>query len=104
MRRYLGLLKQHASPIPVVNVWRMWNEIPLPDAKPGLPPVLVMGGDRDLILDKQALKDTAAHFGTEAVIMPDMAHDCMLVRFLPVSGTQPDQCGTNNTCNYWHVP
>ena len=63
----------------MVNVWGMRKELPLPAAPPGLPPILVMGGDNDRILDQQALRDTAEHFHTDAVIMQDMAHDCMLV-------------------------
>ena len=63
----------------MVSVWEMRKELPLPAAPAGLPPVLVMGGDKDVILDVQALEDTAKHFSTEAVVMQDMAHDCMLV-------------------------
>jgi hypothetical protein len=28
--------------------------------------------------DKEGLEETAAYFGTEAVVIPDMAHDVML--------------------------
>ena len=57
----------------------MRKEMPLPAAQAGLPPVLVLGGDMDLLLDEPAIHETAKHYGVDAVIMQNMAHDCMLV-------------------------
>ncbi|KAK9809638.1 hypothetical protein WJX73_009909 [Symbiochloris irregularis] len=78
LTRYQGMLKQHASPVPVVNLSAMRKEVPLLAAREGLPPIMVLGGARDCILDEQAVQETAQHYGVQALIMDDMAHDCML--------------------------
>lgn len=41
-------------------------------------PVLVFGGDADAIVDRDALDETAAAHGTEAVVLPGIPHDAML--------------------------
>ena len=64
----------------MVDFWAMHKEVCLPAAPTDLPPVLVVGGDHDLILDLEALHETAQHYDAVPIIMEDMAHDCMLVR------------------------
>ncbi len=39
------------------------------------PPVLVLGAAEDRIVDKEGLDETAAFFATEAVLVPNLAHD-----------------------------
>lgn len=43
-----------------------------------MPPVLVMGGDADLIVDVQGVEETAAFYKTEPVVLRGVAHDMML--------------------------
>lgn len=38
------------------------------------------GGTTDLVVDWQAVQETAAWFGVQPTKWEDMAHDCMLVR------------------------
>jgi len=46
---------------------------------PESPPVLVMGGLSDFTVDEKALRDTAEHWGVEPCLLPDTAHDIMLL-------------------------
>ena len=50
----------------------------LPPAARGLP-AFVGGGTTDLVVDWQAVQETAAWFGVQPTKWEDMAHDCMLV-------------------------
>ena len=45
-----------------------------------LPPVMVLGGQNDAIVMPHQIRDAADFFGTQAVILPGLAHDVMLVR------------------------
>lgn len=45
-----------------------------------LPPVWVMGAAEDAIIMPHQIHDAADFFGTEAVLLPGVAHDVMLVR------------------------
>ena len=74
---------RHNSPAALLDVkdLRSSGEIPLakPDSAAGLPPVLVLGGSADVIVDVPGLHETADLLNTEAVVLPGMAHDMMLV-------------------------
>lgn len=61
----------------------MKEEVPLPLPPKEHPPVLVLGGDQDLIVDAQALEESAELYGTQPVILKNAAHDIMLVRCCP---------------------
>jgi alpha-beta hydrolase superfamily lysophospholipase len=41
-------------------------------------PMLVLGGGRDAFFSPGLVRDTARHYGTEALIFPDLAHALML--------------------------
>jgi len=41
-------------------------------------PVLVLGARDDYIVDEEGVKETAAYFGVEPVLIPDLYHDVML--------------------------
>ena len=58
------------------------HELPLATPPPGFrTPVLTMVGDQDLVVDVEAARETAQHFGQgEAVELEGIAHDLMLVR------------------------
>ena len=74
---------EHNSPAALLDLkdLRSSGEIPLPrpSSAAGLPPVLVLGGSDDVIVDVPGLHETADWLNTEAVVLPGMAHDLMLV-------------------------
>ena len=45
-----------------------------------LPPVYVLGGKDDAMIMPHQIRDAADFFGTQAVMLPGLAHDVMLVR------------------------
>ena len=61
----------------------MKEEVPLPLPPKDHPPAFVLGGDKDLIVDVQALKESAEVYGVQPVILKDAAHDIMLVNTPP---------------------
>ena len=46
----------------------------------GQPPVLVLGGADDAFVDADGYRETAAWCDGKLVMVPDLAHDMMLVR------------------------
>ena len=44
---------------------------------PGAPPVLVLGAERDAVVDREGVEETAAFLGVDAVML-DLPHDVML--------------------------
>ena len=77
--RFLELLQTNKSKVPAVDVSRIKEVTPLPACDATTPPVLVLGGDNDYSVDKEGLQETADHYGVQPVILPDLAHDLMLV-------------------------
>ena len=57
----------------------MKEEVPLPLPPKNHPPAFVLGGDKDLIVDAQALEESAEAYGVQPVILKNAAHDIMLV-------------------------
>lgn len=78
--RYFSLLQDKQSPVPVVDVQAVKAEVPLPTPPPEAPPAFVLGGEDDRTVDVVGVKAAATHFGVQPVVLPDMAHDVMLVR------------------------
>lgn len=80
--RWFKLLQQNISPVPLVNL-RDLNKSELPLSKPPADfdtPVLVVIGSNDAVVDLEAARETADHFGQKEVVqLPDLAHDLMLV-------------------------
>ena len=62
-----------------VQVSKMKEEVPLPLPPKDHPPAFVLGADKDLIVDVQALKESAEVYGVQPVILKNAAHDIMLV-------------------------
>ena len=62
-----------------VQVSKMKQEVPLPLPPKDHPPAFVLGGDKDLIVDMQALTESAEVYGVQPVILRNAAHDIMLV-------------------------
>ncbi len=85
--RYQELFRREAGQVPVVDVKALNSNLPLPQPLKLSCPVLVLGCSNDRIVDAEGVAETAAHFGTEPVILPDLAHDLMLVSTWLVSLT-----------------
>ena len=62
-----------------MQVSKMKEEVPLPLPPKDHPPAFVLGGDKDLIVDVQALKESAEVYSVQPVILENAAHDIMLV-------------------------
>ncbi len=81
------------SPVQLVDLGYMnKHELPMPKPLPDFStPVLVMVGDQDVVVDVEAARETAQHFGqAEAVELQGVAHDLMLVSIY--SGIQTHCC------------
>ncbi|KAL4445877.1 hypothetical protein ABPG77_009076 [Micractinium sp. CCAP 211/92] len=68
------------SPVRLLDLAALNKVLPLPALPPaarGLP-AFVGGGSTDLVVDWQAVQETAAWFGVQPTKWEDMAHDCML--------------------------
>lgn len=53
--------------------------MPLPRQAPGTaPPQFVLGGEIDKVVDVEAVEELAAYCGVKPVVVPGLAHDCML--------------------------
>uniref|UniRef100_A0A383W958 AB hydrolase-1 domain-containing protein n=1 Tax=Tetradesmus obliquus TaxID=3088 RepID=A0A383W958_TETOB len=66
------------SPIRLLDLKDMQQQVPLPAPPADCPPVFVLGGEDDRVLDVQSYKELADYYGTKAVVLPKMAHDVML--------------------------
>ncbi len=64
----------------MLQVSTMKSEVPLAAPPADHPPAFVLGADADLIVDVQAVEETAALYNVQPQILHDGAHDVMLVR------------------------
>lgn len=62
------------------QVARMKEEVPLPGPPQSHPPAFVLGAEQDLLVDVQAVQETAEAYGVQPVLLQGCAHDVMLVR------------------------
>ncbi|CAK0856661.1 unnamed protein product [Prorocentrum cordatum] len=62
----------------LLDLRRLSGSLPVEAVPPGKLPVMVAGGDADVIVDREALEETARAHGVEAVILEGVAHDAML--------------------------
>ena len=60
------------------------EEIPLPKPQQQPVPVLVLGGRADVVQDEDGCRQVADWTGGTLVMLPDTAHQIMLVRFQQV--------------------
>lgn len=51
---------------------------PVPPAGPDKPPMLVLGGDRDIFLPVSAFRETATYYGADLKILKDAPHGLMV--------------------------
>lgn len=75
--KYQNLLSQ-CSYIRLVDLQDVNAVVPLPPPPTWAPPVMVLGGDNDLLVDVPALEELAAYYNTKPIVLKNMAHDCML--------------------------
>ena len=54
-------------------------ELPLPPTSELQVPVFVLGAEKDRTVDQQAFRETAEWYNVQPVIIPQLAHDVMLV-------------------------
>ncbi|DBA79268.1 TPA: hypothetical protein ACH3X1_009080 [Trebouxia sp. C0004] len=81
LQRWFKLLQDNMSSVQLVDLGYMnKHELPMPRPLPDfITPVLVMVGDHDVVVDVEAARETAQHFGqAEAVELQGVAHDLML--------------------------
>ncbi|CAL8468669.1 g8209 [Coccomyxa elongata] len=78
LERFQALLREHASKVPVIDVSRMKSEVPLAAPPQNHPAAFVLGADEDLIVDVQAVEETAALYHVQPHILQNSAHDVML--------------------------
>ena len=93
--RWFHLLQQNTSCVPLVSL-RDMNNKELPLCKPPADfntPVLVVIGSNDAVVDLEAAKETAQHYGQQDVVeLPDIAHDLMLVSATSASPCEVGCC------------
>lgn len=65
----------------MLQVSRMKTEVPLPAPPQSHPAAFVLGADEDVIVDVQAVEETAALYHVQPHILRNSAHDVMLVRW-----------------------
>ncbi|KAK9816393.1 hypothetical protein WJX74_004238 [Apatococcus lobatus] len=78
LARYQQLFRTQAAKVPVVDVRSLNSNLPLPKPDSLACPVLVVGSSNDRIVDEAGVRETAAHFGSQPLMLPDLAHDLML--------------------------
>lgn len=66
------------SPIKLIDLRAMSKSVPLPPAPRGHPPVLVLGGTKDNVVDAEAVRELAAYYGVSPVLVEGLPHDSML--------------------------
>ncbi|GAQ79697.1 hypothetical protein KFL_000360130 [Klebsormidium nitens] len=75
--RYQKLLAG-SSKQPLIDLRAVSRDLPVKKPPEGDPPVLVMAAADDFVVDKEGGEETAAFYGTEAIVIPKIAHDVML--------------------------
>lgn len=79
--------KQLAVSVRLIDLQDVNKQVPLANAPATAPPVFVLGGKSDVVVDAEAVEETAAYFGVKPLLLDDVAHDCMLdTRWEKVAG------------------
>ena len=78
LRRYQAALAANAACPRLLDLRALSSSLPVPPQRQPGAPVLVVGAALDAVVDAQGVRDTAAAWGTTAVVMPRIAHDVML--------------------------
>lgn len=77
LKRYQAQLAA-GSPVRLIDLADMTKQVPLPKPAGPAVPRFVLGGDRDNVVDVEAVDELAAYCGVDPVVVEGMAHDCML--------------------------
>ncbi len=77
--RYQGLIADSCKK-PLLDLGRLGEELPVVlGAEARRVPALVLGAEDDRLVDPEALRELAGALdGADEVLMPGLAHDCML--------------------------
>jgi alpha-beta hydrolase superfamily lysophospholipase len=77
--RYMNQIAT-SSQIRLLDLKTLDASLPIPPPKAGSPPVCVVGGEDDFVVDVEGLEETAAWAGTPggAIVLRGTAHDVML--------------------------
>lgn len=76
--RYQAELAKCSS-VRLLDLSDVTKQVPLPAPAPGsTPPVFVLGGEDDNVVDVPAVQELASYYGVEPLVIPGLAHDCML--------------------------
>lgn len=67
------------SPTRLLDLKDVNRQVPLAKpAKGSTPPVFVLGGEDDCVVDVEAVQELAAYYGVQPIVLPQLAHDSML--------------------------
>lgn len=76
--RHMGRIAT-SSQVRLLDLKALNASLPIPPPKPGSPPVCVVGGEDDFVVDVEGLRETAVWAGnTSPVVLTATAHDAML--------------------------
>ncbi|GAX83394.1 hypothetical protein CEUSTIGMA_g10819.t1 [Chlamydomonas eustigma] len=75
--RYQNELSK-CSPVRLMDLQDVNKQVPLSKPEGELPPIFVLGGKNDVVVDEEAIQETAKQFAVDPIIVDDVAHDCML--------------------------
>lgn len=76
--RYQAQLAANAACPRLLDLRKLSDSLPVPPQRQPGAPVFVAGAALDAVVDAQGVRDTAAAWGTTAVVLPRIAHDVML--------------------------
>ena len=76
--RYQAALAANAACPRLLDLRKLSSSLPVPPQRQPGAPVFVAGAALDAVVDAQGVRDTAAAWGTTAVVLPRIAHDVML--------------------------
>ena len=76
-------------------------ELPLPPASEPKVSVFVLGAEKDRTVDQQAFRETAEWYNVQPVIIPELAHDVMLVS--PAMAAHMKICSHQVVCKVMNI-
>ena len=77
LRKHMGQIATSCN-VRLLDLRSLNDSLPLPAPGPRSPPVCVVGGEDDFVVDVEGLEETAEWGKTEAIVLKDTAHDLML--------------------------
>lgn len=77
VRKYQDELSK-CSNVRLMDLKDVNAQVPLPSPPLDHPPVFVLGTEDDVVVDVEAVRETALYFKTQPLVLRGVAHDCML--------------------------